>query len=170
MSIENPVNFRNNLKLRLNKYIKNNKKSENLEKGIYNYAIQEAKRRKVIRKWDNQMFMVIYLDRYKSVFANISKKKSEVLKLIKKNKIKSHLLANMTHQEIEPNRWKEIIEMKIKRDKSATTVDLSAATEQFTCGRCKKNKCPYYQMQTRSADEPMTTFITCLNCGNNWKQ
>lgn len=30
-------------------------------------------------------------------------------------------------------------------------------------------KTTYYQMQTRSADEPMTTFVTCVNCGNRWK-
>jgi len=39
----------------------------------------------------------------------------------------------------------------------------------FTCGKCKKNKTTYYQMQTRSADEPMTTFVICLNCKNRWK-
>jgi transcription elongation factor S-II len=39
----------------------------------------------------------------------------------------------------------------------------------FTCGRCKKNETTYYQMQTRSADEPMTTFITCVNCNHHWK-
>ena len=37
------------------------------------------------------------------------------------------------------------------------------------CFKCKKRKCSYYQMQTRSADEPMTTFVTCLLCGNNWQ-
>ncbi|KAL7068490.1 transcription factor S-II domain-containing protein [Cryptosporidium serpentis] len=40
---------------------------------------------------------------------------------------------------------------------------------QFTCGKCKTNKTTYFQMQTRSADEPMTTFVRCLNCGNRWK-
>ena len=39
----------------------------------------------------------------------------------------------------------------------------------FTCFKCKSNKCTFYQLQTRSADEPMTTFVTCLNCGNRWK-
>eukprot|EP00743_Colponemidia_sp_Colp-15_P004416 GILK01004762.1.p1 GENE.GILK01004762.1~~GILK01004762.1.p1 ORF type:complete len:291 (-),score=57.42 GILK01004762.1:149-1021(-) len=39
----------------------------------------------------------------------------------------------------------------------------------FVCGKCKSDKTTYYQMQTRSADEPMTTFVTCLNCGNRWK-
>ena len=39
----------------------------------------------------------------------------------------------------------------------------------FTCGRCKSDQTTYYQLQTRSADEPMTTFVSCLECGNRWK-
>jgi len=170
MNIENPEKFRKKLCIKLNKYIKNKNKSINLEKGIFNYAIKESKQKKIIRKWDNQMFVLLYLDKFKSVFLNISKKKSKILHRLNKNEFQAHDLALMTHQEIEPLMWKEIIEIKIKRDKSATTVDLSAATDIFTCSRCKKSKCTYYQMQTRSADEPMTTFITCLNCGKNWKQ
>lgn len=44
-----------------------------------------------------------------------------------------------------------------------------ATTDQFRCGRCGQRKCTYYQLQTRSADEPMTTFVTCVNCNNHWK-
>ncbi|KAH9817842.1 transcription elongation factor S-II [Melampsora americana] len=44
-----------------------------------------------------------------------------------------------------------------------------AETDAFRCGRCGQRKCTYYQMQTRSADEPMTTFVTCVNCNNRWK-
>ena len=40
----------------------------------------------------------------------------------------------------------------------------------FTCGKCKSQNTTYYEMQTRSADEPMTAFITCLKCGKRWKQ
>lgn len=39
----------------------------------------------------------------------------------------------------------------------------------FFCGRCKGTKTTYYQLQTRSSDEPMTTFVTCLKCGKRWK-
>jgi len=39
----------------------------------------------------------------------------------------------------------------------------------FTCGKCKGMKTTYFQMQTRSSDEPMTTFVSCLECGNRWK-
>ncbi|KAI9301439.1 transcription elongation factor S-II [Cunninghamella echinulata] len=44
-----------------------------------------------------------------------------------------------------------------------------AETDMFICGKCKQRRCTYFQMQTRSADEPMTTFVTCINCGNRWK-
>ncbi|KAL3524073.1 hypothetical protein ACH5RR_016907 [Cinchona calisaya] len=44
-----------------------------------------------------------------------------------------------------------------------------ASTDQFKCGRCGKKETTYYQLQTRSADEPMTTFVTCVNCNNHWK-
>ncbi|GAA0169222.1 general transcription factor [Lithospermum erythrorhizon] len=46
---------------------------------------------------------------------------------------------------------------------------LEATCEKFKCGRCGKRETTYYQMQTRSADEPMTTYVTCVNCSNRWK-
>ncbi|KAI9216379.1 transcription factor S-II-domain-containing protein [Blastocladiella britannica] len=53
--------------------------------------------------------------------------------------------------------------------KARAAGNVKAVTDQFRCGKCKKRKCSYFQMQTRSADEPMTTFVECLECGNNWK-
>lgn len=47
--------------------------------------------------------------------------------------------------------------------------ELAAETDAFQCSRCKQRKTRYYQQQTRSADEPMTTFVTCTNCGHKWK-
>mgnify|MGYP001186892887 FL=1 len=44
-----------------------------------------------------------------------------------------------------------------------------ATTNIFTCKKCGKKKCSFYQLQTRSADEPMTTFVNCLVCGSSWK-
>jgi len=40
------------------------------------------------------------------------------------------------------------------------------ATDMFSCEKCGKNRTTYYQMQTRGADEPMTIFVTCLDCGH----
>lgn len=50
-----------------------------------------------------------------------------------------------------------------------SAAEQEAETDAFQCGRCKQRKCRYYQKQTRSADEPMTTFVTCTNCNNKWK-
>ncbi|KAF6242159.1 transcription factor S-II, central domain-containing protein [Scenedesmus sp. NREL 46B-D3] len=61
---------------------------------------------------------------------------------------------------------------KIRQEAAAEAVrgqTQQASTDMFKCGRCKQKKCTYYQMQTRSADEPMTTFVTCVNCGQKWK-
>ena len=104
----------------------------------------------------------------KSLFINLKNNK-ELIKKIKKKEIKMKDLSFMTHQELHPEKWKTLINAKIKRDKNMTSVNLSAATDEFKCYKCKKSKCTYYQLQTRSADEPMTTFVSCLVCGNRWK-
>ena len=43
-------------------------------------------------------------------------------------------------------------------------------TDAFKCKRCGSRSCSYYEVQTRSADEPMTQFVNCLECNNRWKQ
>ncbi|CAJ0567891.1 unnamed protein product, partial [Mesorhabditis spiculigera] len=49
------------------------------------------------------------------------------------------------------------------------SVQQGTPSEMFKCGKCQKKNCTYTQLQTRSADEPMTTFVFCLECGNRWK-
>ena len=75
----------------------------------------------------------------------------------------------MDHVDMCPERWKDILDNQKERNKYLYEVDKALATDAYTCGRCKKKECTYYQMQTRSADEPMTTFVTCLNCGKRWR-
>ena len=172
--IQNPKEFRENIQKKINSFVKNNRQSINLEKAVFNFAIKESKNRKIVRKWDNKYFVQLYLNRFRSIYNNINPKIStynkDLLYKLKKNKISAKTLAFMTHQEMNPKIWKEMVAEKIKRDKNLTQVDMSAATDEFKCYKCQKRQCTYYQLQTRSADEPMTTFITCLNCGNRWKQ
>jgi transcription elongation factor S-II len=58
---------------------------------------------------------------------------------------------------------------KANMEEALTQKPVYSATDIFKCGKCKQRKTTYYQMQTRSADEPMTTFVTCLVCENRWK-
>ena len=165
--IANPEQFRLNIRGKLNLILENEKHSSNLEKGIFNYALKEATNRKVVKKWDNPYFVQIYLDRLRSIYLNL--KNPEILEQIKSESVQAHTVAFMTHQEMRPEKWKELIEEKAKRDANKFEQNIEASTDTFTCRKCKGNKCTYYQMQTRSADEPMTVYISCINCGNRWK-
>tara|TARA_A100001388_G_scaffold179817_1_gene134634 strand:- start:446 stop:955 length:510 start_codon:yes stop_codon:yes gene_type:complete len=166
-TISEPDIFRANIVETLNKLIEDEKISRNLEKGIYNYSIKDAGLRAVVKKWDNPYFVQLYIDRLRSIYFNINTTDTLVSQM-KEKKLKPSELAFMTHQEINPEKWNVLIEKKKERDKNKFDTP-KAMTSDFKCYKCKKNECSYYQLQTRSADEPMTTFVNCLNCGARWK-
>jgi transcription elongation factor S-II len=172
MLVDDPASFRTNIKNQLVLIFGTNTQNErhcsNIEKGIYNYALEESDKKNVVKKWDNPFFVQIYLDRLYSVYTNL-KNTPELQALITKEEIKAHTVAFMTHQEMHPEKWSQLIAAKIIRDKNKYETNIEASTDSFTCRKCRSNKCTYYQMQTRSADEPMTTFVTCIDCGNRWK-
>ena len=163
--VNNPEQFRNNIVRKLTDIIGEDTISINLEKGIFNYAIKEGTSRKIIKKWDNPLFVQLYIDRLRSIFINL--KNAELLEQLVTKEITPQTLAFMTHQEMNQSRWKDLIEQKIKRDANKYTTNIQASTDMFTCRKCKSKRCTYYELQTRSADEPATIFITCLDCGKN---
>ncbi len=172
-TVTDPTQFRENIRKRLNKIIRKKKITENLEKGIYNYAIQTAKDKKVVRKWENKYFVILYVDKFKSIYNNLNKKSAvknkNLLTRLKKMEFQPHELAFMRHHQMFPEKWKVLVDAKIERDNNATKIDDAIATDEFKCWKCGNRKCTYYQMQTRSADEPMTTFVCCLSCANRWR-
>ena len=169
MNVSDPVSFRQNNCESFKKFNLNDVKCKNLEISIFNFAISQASKNKIVKKWDNPYFVVLYVNRFRSIYMNLSNNNIEFLENIKKDIINKKDLKQISHQEMNPDKWKALIDAKIKRDINITKEDISAATDEFKCYKCKKRKCTYYEMQTRSADEPMTTFVTCLNCGNRWK-
>ena len=165
-NIKNSVEFRNNIRTKINEILKNEKNSTNLEKGIFNYSLKEADTKKIVKKWDNKYFVQIYIDRLRSIYKNLNE---NIIHSINDGTIQPHLVAFMTHQELCPEKWSELIKAKSKRDQHIFETNLEAATDTFKCRKCKSNKCTYYLQQTRSADEPMTIFVTCIDCGQRWK-
>ena len=164
--VSKPKKFRRDIVKNIDSIIDKPLFSRNLEIGIFNASIQEATTLKVIKKWANPYFVEIYLLHLRSIINNLN---SYIISEIMSDTIKPQTLAFMTHQELNPEKWKKHIENKMKRDKMKYETKIAAATDTFTCSKCKSNECTYYQMQTRSADEPMTTFVTCINCGKRWK-
>ena len=168
--------FRNMIVDKLNYYINNKKMSLNLEKGIFNYSIEKSDNLKIIKKWDNFKFVNIYLQKLKMILYNLND--TNVLNRLKKKEFKPHELAFLNHQKLRPELWEKLIYDKKTKDEHKFKPNIEASTDELICFRCKSKglpkeeytKCTYYQLQTRSADEPMTTFATCINCGNRWKQ
>jgi len=173
ISVSDPATFRANIVKKLNKLVRKKVITKNIEKGVFNYTIKAAKDRNVVRKWDNPFFVMLYLDKIRSIYNNLNKKgivnNTTLLTRLKKGEFPPHELAFMKHHQMCPEKWNKLIADKIERDDNATKVDYSAATDEFTCWKCKGTKCTYYQLQTRSADEPMTTFVCCLSCANRWR-
>ncbi len=166
--IKNPTEFRQNIKSKLEPFFNDEKSAINLEKGIHNWAIKEANNKKVIKKWDNHFFVQIYLDHLRSIYFNLQNTK--LADLVNSGDIKSQDIAFMTHQEMCPEKWEKLIKAKSIRDKNKFEQQLEAMTDRFVCRKCHSRNCSYYQMQTRSADEAMTLFINCLDCGARMKK
>ena len=69
-----------------------------------------------------------------------------------------------------PENWEELFTKKAEQDKLKYELKPEAMTTLFKCRKCQSRETSYYEVQTRSADEPMTHFITCLKCSNRWRQ
>jgi len=161
-----PEVFRKNVcDIILNVKIKDSEISSIIEQGIFDYAIKEAGIQKVVKKWNNPTFVDIYTTRLRSINENLD----SIIPQLNDGILNFDTLAFITHQEIKPDQWATLIKEKSVKDLNLFEDNSEAATDTFTCYKCRTKKCTFYQLQTRSADEPMTTFVTCINCGFRWK-
>lgn len=164
----------------------------NAEKSLYNWAVSTTRERGDVASWENKMFRWRYkqkllhllteLKRGEAVAADISVTGGRVnLKLkivpqlfyrLKSKQLEMRKLAQYTPDVLWPDGpW---VRAALKLKERELAIERAKMSEKdyeglFKCGRCKSTKTDYYQLQTRSADEPMTTYVTCKNCGSKWK-
>lgn len=140
----------------------------NIERGIFNYAVGNSSS----SEWDF-MFKHTYTSKAVRIYTNLNPdsyiKNTELIHRLFKKEFTEFELAKFESEQLFPSRYYELLE-KYGTD---VTKEVNKPDENvqgmFRCGKCKTYKTSYYQMQTRSADEPMTTFVTCHNCNNRWK-
>jgi transcription elongation factor S-II len=111
-----------------------------------------------------------YKQKIRSLFVNL-KTNAALREEIVSGEVPAEKLAKMSSADMASDERKAA-DNKIKQDNFFASLgagEQQAETDAFQCSRCKQRKCRYRQAQTRSADEPMTTFVTCVNCGNRWK-
>jgi transcription elongation factor S-II len=144
--------------------------------GIYNYTISKCKIKELIPLWECTEFNEIYLTKAKSVYSNLNVRcyvgNIELLDKVKRGEIKPELVALLPPFHVFPERWNHIIQENERREKLIYESTMAKTTDKFVCpnSKCRGRKCVYVEAQIRSADEPMTTFITCLLCGKRFQQ
>lgn len=165
----------------------------NAEKSIYNWSVQHTRSQNEVASWENRTFRWRYkhklchllaeLQRAPVVAVTLGVDQNERVNLnlkitpqlvhrVQTKKLDVRGLAGYTADVLWPEGPWATTAFKL-REKDLAMERQKAQDENyegaFKCGRCKSTKTSYYQMQTRSADEPMTTYVTCRGCGNRWK-
>lgn len=113
-----------------------------------------------------------YRTKMRSLIMNLRNKKNPELRIkLVDGELEPSKFIKMTNHELAPESLKKVmadIHQKNLFDAQGA-VQKRAVTDRFVCSKCHQREVSYYQMQTRSADEPLTTFCTCEKCGNHWK-
>jgi len=148
--------------------------AEELEKHLLDIIVQQCKNNGIDVDWANRVFWNTYRSKAISLYENlrtdgtVANTENWAAKLLA-GEVDAKTFVEMPAEELCPSRWKAALDKIIETEIRLYSKNLSAAIYLY-CSRCKKkSKCDYYQMQTRSADEPMTTFVTCLECDREWK-
>lgn len=82
--------------------------------------------------------------------------------------ISIHDFIMQTPQEKFPERWTQLHAMK-KAEEQHLYAKPEKGSTLYQCRQCHARNTSSTSVQTRSADEPMTIFIHCLNCGFDWR-
>jgi transcription elongation factor S-II len=145
-----------------------------LEEIILEVSIKDANAKYVNKHFDNNLFQICYMSTARRILSNLDPKcyvKNEhLLTRILQGYLSIDHLVDMNVTDYSPSIYAPLREQMNLREQHLLEGNKAMATDLFKCGRCHKRECTYYELQTRSADEPMTKFITCVNCGSHWKQ
>ncbi len=150
------------------------KEHEKIEHMILTSAITDARAKFVVKHFENSLFQVCYMNAARRLLSNLTPnsyvKNTVFLERIKQGQIAIEDFATMNSMDYLPELYSDLRNRMELREQHLLEGNKAMATDMFKCGRCHKRETTYYELQTRSADEPMTKFINCLNCGNRWRQ
>lgn len=114
-----------------------------------------------------------YKTKMRSLYQNLKNKSNPMLRVrVVSNEITPEQFVRMSSEDLRSEQQREL-DAKIKKenmDKAMVAQAERSISTSLQCGKCGQRKVTYTEAQTRSADEPMTLFCTCLNCGKSWRQ
>jgi hypothetical protein len=145
-----------------------------LESLIFATALDRAEKEEIPRTWPTVAFRDVYLAISRRILGNLTPNSyignKGLWERYKADELTLEKIVYQNYYELYPEHWNQMVDRQAKREQIQLEGDFSRATDKWLCNGCKQRKCTYYELQTRSADEPMTLFIHCLNCGKRWTQ
>jgi DNA-directed RNA polymerase subunit M/transcription elongation factor TFIIS len=145
-----------------------------LEQGIFRSTIEICRVNHCWRRWENPEFQAHYQVIARRTITNLDPasyiKNTELLSTVLSKTILIHEIPFLPPTELFPEKWKAMVEQQVKQEIRALEGDKDMSSNMFKCKGCGKSQTTYYELQTRSADEPMTIFIRCIPCGKQWRQ
>lgn len=144
-----------------------------LETCLFNHTVRTCERDRVPLYWDCPRFRFRYTTRALQLDFNLRHPRNPALgDMVRDRELSLKKFAAMSPTEMFPELWEPAFQRVAARQlrrMAGTLSALDAPDGAYTCGRCKSKKTVYTGMQIRSADEPQTLFVSCLNCGKKWK-
>lgn len=140
-----------------------------LERGVFNECLGLADANTVPRDWTSPAFRALYEAKARSAVVNADPAHNAELRTrIDRGEFAPRRVASEPPELLMPAKWRDIKDREFKRNELIAAGGVANWSDQYRCSVCKKNQCRVFEVQTRSADEPMTIFVHC-KCGNRWK-
>lgn len=130
--------------------------------GIYNYSKQYCISNNV--EVNSESLRSVCDDVFSNIVYNLSAP-SFKNKIVTK-KVRAYNIAYMSPQQMNEDAWKKEIDKKATDEENIKRKNF---VEGHKCRKCGKQEIYTWQLQTRSGDEPITTFYRCHNCSNTWR-
>ena len=167
------IAFRKEIADRFNNLLEDEEKSVELEDVIFKWVKEDLEKKGEIVDGKMDIFKRQYLNKVMQIYLNLEKndriKNDYLLPAIMSGEVEICELPYLTPQQLFPSHWEKLQAKQKAQDELLYLKKPEAATDEFKCGRCKERRCTYYELQTRSIDEPMTKFVRCLNCDYRWQ-
>lgn len=163
--------LRSNVSSKLSVVIGDNK-GINLEKSTFNFAIEKASEQCIPRSWDNTSFRKLYTSKARNILGNLKNEhNTSLIHRIDSKDIKISKFPSLSSHELFPSLRQPYLDRKemIMLRNMAWESTAYEENGMYKCKKCGKSKTTVFSLQTRGADEPMTNFITCVNCKHRWK-
>lgn len=144
-------------------------KVNEIETGIYNWTIDYAERNSIVKNWQNLRFIQTYTAKAQSILCNLDSngyvQNKRFSQRFKDGKFNPKELAFLKPENVFPEIWRSCLDVKHQNNEIVIDQKPESMTDNYKCGKCHKRECIYREVQLRSADEPMSLLITCVNCG-----